>query len=330
MNDDELDSFIASTSAAPVAPAAPVRPAPLPISERRIEYGKTAAQEHGRFLGGYRVVMGDRGVSIEGVSPDGRHTGTCDRCGTSIQNVYVFGDRDRQSIMHVGIDCAQMMGYPLASIKSARTFWRDQERAAYRAARAASAAERHRLEEEAKNARLSLHASVVEELRGLLANPNATKYERDQLDRMINSIARNGTDWMEPAEDEQEWCTVSREILASVRDRLGLCATSKLVQGDKKGAITATLRAYRKPIPLEPYTYNAPWTFVNFLTDDKGNAFVYKGSKKVCNGEEIVATFSIEGSDTRDGLTATILKRPRKGFMVTRDEHGNAVTGGAW
>ena len=49
-----------------------------------IAYGKESATEIGLFISAYRIVVSDRGVSIDGNSPDGRCTGTCDRCGTAI------------------------------------------------------------------------------------------------------------------------------------------------------------------------------------------------------------------------------------------------------
>ena len=65
-------------------------------------YGKEVAGEFDRFEAAYRLIKNDRGCFIDGSTPDGRTTGTCDRCGTAIMNVFVFASSKRPGFMHVG------------------------------------------------------------------------------------------------------------------------------------------------------------------------------------------------------------------------------------
>lgn len=282
-------------------------------------YGREAAALHHIFAAAYRIVKDDRGTSIDGGSPDGRCTGTCDRCGTCIMNIYVFSTRDRRSFMHVGIDCAQKMGVPVTELKAARNHWRNVAREAGEVARRASLAERHAAERAAKAARAAANAGLIAELEALADDTNATDYERNAIGATIaHTLASDaGADWADEDSDRygNDWNTDIRARYESIRDRLALCATSRAVVAGKKG-LAVTLRGYRNPIRLEGQ-YGT--TYVCFLTDDAGNAFVYKGSHCFGFGRVVECTWSTEGTDTRDGLTATVIKRPRK-FAKTAEE----------
>lgn len=275
-------------------------------------YGRTAAADHRHFAGAYRIVVSDRGTQIEGGSPDGRCTGTCDRCGVSIMNIYVFSDSARRSFMHVGCDCAQRMGVPVEELKKAHGYWSERRRECDRAAHAASAAERRAAEQAAKNARLAESAAIVEEFRAMAANPNATTWEREQCGRLEARIAANGADWIDAPSDKYE--ERAAESIGAIRTRLALCETSTeqaeaVTKKGKPSGFRRALRAYRDCIS---FTSSYGTTYISFLTDDAGNAFVHKGSNAWGLGEEVEATWSVDGTDVRDGLTATVLKRPRK------------------
>ena len=282
-------------------------------------FGHEAASLHSIFAAAYRIIVGERGTQIDGGSPDGRCVGTCDRCGTCIQNIYVFRNRKGDSYMHVGIDCAAKMGVPVTELKAARNHWRNVAREAGESARRASHAERQAAERALRNARAVANAGLIGELESLAADPNATEWERNALGAMIAHVTTSdaGADWMDPESDryDGDWNTDLRNRLESIRDRLALCATSKAVVAGKKG-LAVTLRGYRNPIRIEG-SYGT--TYVCFLTDDAVNAFVYKGSHCFGFGRVVEATWSTEGTDTRDGLTATVLKRPRK-FAKTEEE----------
>jgi hypothetical protein len=287
------------------------------------DWGKVGAAQHGRFIGAYRIIVSDRGTEVT-ASPDGRCTGTCDRCGTAIMNIYVFQSDTARTTMHVGIDCAQRMGVPVEELRSARRYWGEVARESSRAAARASAAERAALREAERQARLAEAEALVAEIDALAAHPHATDYERSALGRVRVAIAEEGGEWLEgpltreeidATYDERTWQTRQRIALQSVRDRLSLAETS-VEQGediDRKGkpaGLRRKLRAYRAPVSFEG-TYGV--THVSFLTDERGNAFVHKGSSHCYRyGETVEATWSVAGSDERDGLVATVLKRPRK------------------
>jgi hypothetical protein len=293
------------------------------------DWGKVGAAQHERFIGAYHITVSDRGTHVS-PSPDGRTTGTCDRCGTAIMHVYVFQSSEgARTTMHVGIDCAQKMGVPVEELRAARRYWGEVARESSRAAARASAEDRAALREAERRARLAEAAALVEEIDALAAHPHATDYERSALGRVRVAISEEGGEWLEgdlSAEQVEtfncdrydsnaHWRTRQRVALQSVRDRLSLTETS-VEQGedlDRKGkpaGLRRKLRAYRAPVSFEG-TYGV--THVSFLTDDRGNAFVHKGSSHCYRyGETVEATWSVAGSDERDGLTATVLKRPRK------------------
>jgi hypothetical protein len=240
-------------------------------------------------------------------------------------HVYVFQSSEgARTTMHVGIDCAQKMGVPVEELKRARRYWGDVARESSRAAARASAEDRAALREAERRARLAEAAALVEEIDALAAHPHATDYERSALGRVRVAISEQGGEWLEgpltreeidATYDERTWQTRRKIELLSVRERLSLVETS-VEQGDdldrkgKPAGLRRKLRAYRAPVSFEG-TYGV--THVSFLTDDRGNAFVHKGSSHCYRyGETVEATWSVAGSDERDGLTATVLKRPRK------------------
>lgn len=280
--------------------------------------GKADAADHKWFANAYQIVKSERGTEVSGTGPDGRCTGTCDRCGTAILNVYVFSDAARSSYMHVGIDCAGKMGVPVTELKKARGYWRECAREADRAARAATAAERKAKEDQARAARLAENAALVDDLETLKGNPNATDWERDQLALMVGLVANYGGEWADPDStddgpfaDKNEW---RRATLTCIRERLALCETSRpqveaMTGKGKPAGFRRVLRGYRKAVVLNGQ-YGT--TYISFMADDQGNAYVHKGSNLIAMGEVIEATWSVDGTDTRDGLTATVLKRPRK------------------
>lgn len=273
-----------------------------------VSYGKNAATTCGRFASAYKIRVCDGGTLIDGSSPDGRHTGTCDRCGTAILNVYVFSDESRSTFMHVGIDCAQKMGVSLDQLKSARTFWRRQAIEAENAARRASIEERRRLEDEARKARLEASRELVTEINDLRMDAHATTWERDRLNSLVAYTANNGDSWFHsPAESDL------RELkdFFAIRERLHLCYTSTVQSSAKR--VRLRLTAYRKALSFHGM-YGL--TFVNFLTDGV-NAYVYKGGKCIDYGETVEATWTLGDEDTRDGLTSTTLKRPAKGVVTS-------------
>jgi hypothetical protein len=100
------------------------------------DWGKVGAAQHGRFIGAYRIIVSERGTEVT-ASPDGRCTGTCDRCGTAIMHVYVFQSSEgARTTMHVGIDCAQKMGVPVEELRAARRYWGEVARESSRDRRA--------------------------------------------------------------------------------------------------------------------------------------------------------------------------------------------------
>ena len=268
---------------------------------------------------------------MDGSPPDGRCTGTCDRCGTAIMRVFCFArPNDLTNLMHVGIDCAGRMGVPLAELRSARGFFVRRQREAEAAMRYASQAERRAAEEAARAAReaeraenLRENAAFVEVLTNLRNHPSATQWEKDQIELMIGATANQGIEWLDEPENTDSLDGLMkrdgmgdarmrnneklRKKLDNVGTRLGLCDTSKGVT-DK--VVTGEFYAYRDCIVMVG-VYGR--TFRNFLTDGKGNAFTYKGSSfGTEQGDKVVGTFSNGDTETYEGLTSTILTRPRK------------------
>lgn len=260
--------------------------------------GKDAAQHYNVFHSGYRIIKGhpQHGTAIAGVSPDGRYTGTCDRCGTAILNVSCFesGDPDYPGFMHVGIDCAQRMGVPLAELRKARVFVKNHEQQKRREA-VEKAAQLSRQQREAKMR--EIHKVWLDRLAIVSENSNASDFERDWCARQEGMLVSNSAD-----PECMSW-----GILEAAEIRLALCESS-VARTEK--AVTETFTVYRKPIALEGF-YGV--TILNFLHDPRGNAYVYKGNQSFgYAGSEFTATFSVKGSETRDGLTSTLINRPRK------------------
>lgn len=279
-------------------------------------FGHDDATRCTRFVTAYRIIKGERGVEIDGASPDGRLTGACDRCGTAITNVYVFANAGRTLWMHVGVDCAHKMGVPLDQLRAAKGHWtevrREREDAELRASRAD--AERARLA--AQRARLAEAGDVVENLERIASSPRTTSWEADRLRIAVATIAHNGLDYL--VEDDRDSTTGLRDDLNAIIARHDLCDTSVPVRGDKKGALAGEFSAYRKPIAF-PGQFGT--TYVSFLCDGHGNAFVHKGSRPFGHGTTIRGTFTVDGTDTRDGLTSTRLARPRKLLVWGFDPH---------
>jgi len=301
-------------------------PAPPVVLRDPIAYGKEAAATHTHFMGAYTIRRTDRGTIVD-PSPDGRTTGTCDRCGVAISNVYVFRDPKAGTRMHVGIDCAAKMGVPAEELRRARHYFSDIAKEHDRARRRASAEAARAAEEAERVARLNANAALVEELSMMRNHPAATAWEVGQIDRAVSMVASEGPVWLDEDVDSERMVRM-RDALAAIRDRISLCDTSRPVAGDKKGALTGEFRVYRKPIVYEPFHYGSPPTYVNFLTDDAGNAFVYKGTKGAAMGSRIRATFTVGEADTRDGLTSTTLSRPRKATIARMEQGENGPDGG--
>lgn len=280
--------------------------------------GFDAAMMCALLIAVYTIEKTDRGVVIEGSSPDGRCTGTCDRCGMAISNIYVFRDRANTTTMHVGEDCAEKMGVSAEGLADARRAmrahkWEVKTREERAAARVAAASAKERAEQErAEN--LTAHSEWIAELSRLDIDPNATAWERDQVGRIVSKIAAQGAEWISDPQSDSEDELAHR--FWSIRTRLAMCSTSKAVSAK---AVTATFRRYRDPIALEPFAYGRGCTYINFLCDDEGQAYVWKSSNCVGRGETIRGTFSVVGSDARDGLTSTNINRPRKATLTTAD-----------
>lgn len=274
--------------------------------------GKDIAQHFRVFRCGYRIIKDPtRGVLIAGASPDGRYTGTCDRCGTAILNVSCFAsdDPERPGFMHVGIDCAQRMGVPLSELRKARTYVRNHERSKRReaAAKVAKAAQQER-----EAVRREAYKPLLDRLAAVSENSNASDFERDWCDRKAELVVSAG---FEPR--EIDWL-----VLDSAETRLALCESSVAQEGK---AVTTTFTVYRTPIALDGF-YGV--TLINFFHDQQGNAYVHKGSKSWgYPGSEFTATFSIKGKETRDGLVSTQVNRPRKSTEHSYiDCHGNDLS----
>ena len=360
---------------APASPASPTyapvaAPAFTPAGEQ--DYGKVAAAEYPLFRGYYGIVKSDRGVTITGPSPDGRYTGTCDRCGIAISHVYVFTNRALTGFMHVGVDCATRMGVPVDELRKARAFatevGRMRDRAARRATREA-AAKVARDEEEAERAHnRAVHGALLAELDGLAADENATDWERRRITTAIGLVESCG-DALTPVvvtaasgrvyDDRPAYHVEVARDVDTIRDRLSLCRTSKvseaaailaavrevagwstegkaavkaareglaagvkgragkgLSQAEKdaaRGVLTLTLEVWRDAMALDGGSYggHAVARFRNYFRDDAGNAYSYVGSKATSRGDRVTATWTVNGTDTYAGLTATRLARPR-------------------
>lgn len=243
----------------PIAPAyAPVEmpaSALAPVAEpvALSTFGHEAAARHGRFVGYYSVMVTERGVIISAPSPDGRYTGSCDRCCTAIRHVYVFRSTTTGSYMHVGCDCAQRMGIPVAELKAASRAARDANHlratAAERAARAARhATEQARIAAE-RAAREDRHAALLEELGTLASDPRASSFERSRLEQAMERVRCEGdftvrrafprlrtrlnddgqvVEYVDGYADERDDRTVRLAAdVESARVRLALCNTSR-------------------------------------------------------------------------------------------------------
>lgn len=292
-----------------------------------IGFGHSDATVCNRFVTAYRIIKGERGVEIDGASPDGRLTGACDRCGTAITNVYVFANRDRTLWMHVGIDCAHKMGVALDELRAAKGHWSAIRREREDAERRASRADAERARIAAQQARLAEAADVVENLERLATSPRATSWEADRINSALATIAHNGLDYL--IENDRDSTTGLRDDLVAIIARHDLCDTSIPVRGDKNGALSGEFTAYRTPLAF-PGQFGT--TYVSFLCDGHGHAFVYKGSRPFRLGAAIRGTFTVDGADTRDGLTSTRLARPRKLLVWGSDPHAmvcgeNSVNG---
>lgn len=233
-------------------------------------FGYEAAAIHARFVGYYRVGVGERGTFVSGPSPDGRYTGTCDRCCTAIAHVYVFRSAKTGTYMHVGCDCAQRMGVPVAELKAASRAARDVNRlrttAAQRAASAARIADARAREAAAREARADRHAALVEELRGLAADPNASEFERSRLEQAVERVLNEGDFTVRRAtaryRTEYETDMTTREVFHGYEDarheravrlaadvdaarvRLALCHTSRASDGAQLLAQARELAGY--------------------------------------------------------------------------------------
>lgn len=260
--------------------------------------GHAAAENYKQFVGAYQIRKTEWGTVVS-PSVDGHVTGTCDRCGTAIMNVYIFANNQNLT-MHVGIDCMRKMGIPLAECRKASGYWREQARKVAASERAAMAETRKAAIEEMHKANLQANSALVDELDSLAASPCANSWEVFALEGLKRSIA-----WGDAAKllDPDEW---QGERLEVIRTRIALCNTS--TDQAKPGRITLTLEVYRDSIGFPTQYGNS---YRNFLTDGV-NAFTYKGTHSFKLGEKVTATWTCEGVNVYDSLTSTVLKRPAK------------------
>ena len=314
---------------APAACPAPTLPAPLTRRHHGYveAYGKEAAARHRNYLGGYTIKKTDRGVNIQGASPDGRLTGTCDRCGTAISDVFVFADASGKSLMHVGIDCAEKMGVPLEVLKQIAREMRWLKGTDERAARRLSREEAERMVAAERRATLEANRETVAELDAFSRDPNATEWDRRMVESVIRYIANNGAQWLADPQSIQELGFVGH--VEAIRDRLALARTSRHV-GVVGKPFAKPLRAYRNVVVIQGAYGDS---YLSFLTDDEGNAFFVKGSKPVERGKIVRATWTVKGhGESREGVPETVLERPRKGVLVTpvghRDRKAPVYAGG--
>jgi hypothetical protein len=286
-----------------------------------LAYGREAAAQHGRFVGAYKIVESRLGKQVVGDFPDGRTEFMCTRCYASLKNVYVFANPSDSSFMHVGMDCAEVMGVSPEELTRAQNYWRNAELEARRAANAIKyAAERaERATAEARS--MAACAPLVDEIHLLLRNPNLTRFENEALHNALD-LCKSDPNWYQPEwvvdfaidwhrsvnkAPVSNWSKTSA-LLDAVRERIALCDSSKPVTGK---AITGAFRAYRAPMTLESSAFGD--SYLSFLTDDTGNAYYTKSNEfMVRQGCTIIGTFSIGEAEQRNGLTATRLLRPRK------------------
>lgn len=267
--------------------------------------GKEDATLHNRFVGAYKICKTERGTFIEGGSPDGRHTGTCDRCGTAIMNIYVFR-APSGSLMHVGIDCAGKMGVPLDELKKARYYFRNAEREAQQARARESLLERQEREAADQAERLRENAGLVEFVTSLQNTPNLTQWQSSRLGDVLRAIAHNGTDWLDSSQRDSEKL---RDDFASISEGIALAKTSAPFPSPPK-AITGEFRAFRPPVVVGIDSPYGP-SFLNFLTLD-GRVFKFKSPKPIERGDRIRATFSLNEGEEYNGTSQYKISRPRK------------------
>lgn len=315
--------LVAAPVTAPEPPAC-VLPevVPAPLARRHHGYaeawGKDAATRHLNYVTGYTIKKTDNGVTIQGDSPDGKLTGTCDRCGTAISDVFVFSDDTGRSLMHVGIDCAGKMGVPLDVLKQIAREMRGLKDAVKREQRRLSREEATRVLAAERRAMLEANKETVNELESLSRDPHATEWDQRQIGFAIKYVSHSGSQWLTDPQSDQE--QKLKDQVESIQDRLALSRTSQYV-GTVGKTFTGSLRAYRPVIVVE--TAYGP-SFRSFLTDDRGNAFFFKGSKPVVKDAIVRATWTVKAHDlSRDGFAETTLERPRKGVLVIPVGHAS-------
>lgn len=267
--------------------------------------GKEDAVLHNRFVGAYKIVKSERGTFIEGGSPDGRHTGCCDRCGTAILNVYVFRAATG-SLMHVGIDCASRMGVPLDELKKARYYFKNAEREASQARARESLKERQEREAADRAERLRENAGFVEGVTALQNTPGLTQWQSNRLGDVLRAIANEGMDWLDSSDRDSEKL---RDDFASICEGVALQKTSAPFPSPPK-AITGEFRAFRPPAVIG---IDSPWgaSYLNFLVLD-GRVFKFKSPRPIERGDRLRATFSLGEGETYNGMFQYKISRPRK------------------
>ena len=274
--------------------------------------GKDIAVHFNRHASSYKINKFDRqfGTSVAGYSPDGRYTGTCDRCCTAILNVHVFQSDNPEypGYMHVGIDCAQKMGVPAEELRQARTWVREYQSRQQRAIEA-TRRENARLSREESNR--AKYSDLLERIERAAQDQHASDYERDWCAK-LTGIILNGD-----FHDNWTDCNGYLRQLESIEMRQSLCRTSKAQIGKRLPVQLYTV--YRRSFAFDGL-YGL--TIINFLMDAQGNAYVYKGSRSMGKlDQEVSASFGIKGVETRDGLTSTLLTRPTK-VVFHDDEEG--------
>jgi hypothetical protein len=247
------------------------------------------------FVSTYSITVNEMvGTRVSGCDPTGRSTGTCDRCGRAIMHVAVFGDRRRTRFVHVGLDCAQRMGVAPEEVEAAERSFENARRAERAAASAARRAEYEAAELAQRRENCAAAAVELAWADAIVGHPHATQWERDEASRF--------------ASDCERWGSSSRD-LGAILARLALCATSRARDAARVKGLE--LVAYRAPVRIEG-AYGA--RYVSFLCDDAGCAYVYVGSSFAARRGDRVAfgAVAFDGSEHRDGLTATRLSRPSK------------------
>ena len=309
-----------------VAPTPPVLAEPPPVVRAGKKGRKQRTQEqiqaaHGygfEDAGRFRYFVSEYHIQkaneygpggVEGASPDGIYTGTCDRCGTAIMNIYVF--TDGVGFMHVGIDCAMIMGVPPEELKKAKqahySTLRDtrakQREARYAKIRETREQEEARMEREAREAAPDLFSRID----ALLAHPQASKRAKDAAGAYARYLVLHPEDIFNTS-----WLAefVRYEMEA------GLAANSDYV-GKEGEAITLNLMAHR-----DRYRFDSPYGGgnINFLTDGR-NIFILKSSTYGFDtGDRVAGTFTIKAHTLRDGVRQTELARPRKTKIMRNGE----------